>query len=197
VQSTHMLIVAITAAFTTLFMAMSFMKSEGKNKSLFKIVAYPVPNVNDGSAKKQLTALPPWETAYDTSTQKPSEAMSKKSSSNAKTRAVLKRAVPLPPLSLDTSLAEDSFIVPMDGLVQLREAPVDISSSSGKILVQAAVFDSLDGQQSLQLTLAGKEDGPHAIVHGIGGPASKMSVFSCGGVEYGTLEAMTGGGASC
>ena len=69
------------------------------------------------------------------------------SEARARQRAKVLKAVPLPPLSLDTVMSHDCFIVDMDGLAQLCQckAPLDIKDVSGNTLLHAAVSHSVDG----------------------------------------------------
>jgi hypothetical protein len=110
-----------------------------------------------------------------------------------------KAQVRLPPLSPDregmVSLGEECFVVTMERLMQLREEPVDVFSTYGKKLLQAAVRDAGNNQEVLQLSMADQSDGPHAMVHGVGSDNLSMTLFGQGYSQaYGSLEAQTEGG---
>jgi len=198
-QSTHTIAMAVLAVFTTLAMLTSFMKSEGKDKSIFALVAYPVA-AGAGSCKKRRERLkgvtPPWELQQPEGSREYSREArkgGKKAGRVGAPRIVLPRLCP--GWDGGKELTESCAVVDMEGLMQLWKAPVDIKNASGKKVMEASVRESGDGLYLLELTIAGQANGPHAIIRGIGGDYTNMEVFGhAASQSYFTLVWQPGGG---
>jgi len=209
VESVHTMMLAFLASITTVILAISCMKTQGKAKSMFSLIAHPVGDSTTQSAKARRNdmSVPPWERTgtYSREARKGAHTKSKKNSRSSKSAepAALAshdhdeatfRLPPLNPALQGDLLSEECYVISLDGLKQLWRHPVSIKSLSGKIVLEATIHDESDDRRLLHLTLSGQNDGPHATVD-LGSESSSMVLFGHKASQpYGSFVSQAGGG---
>jgi len=216
-QSSRFVVIMIFAVSMTLGMVSWHMKSEGKGRSIFQIVAHPIEAsaaklCSKASAAKLCSKRkhfknpsknpsPPWEASS------PREYIRKEHpqlKTGSRPGPLASKCVPLPRLcpgwEESAELNDNYATIDMEALSQLMKAPIDIMNASGKKVLEAAVRGSGDGLQLLELSIVGQAGGPHATICGVGGSGDhsgvNMEIFGHGASQpYFNLVVQDGGGS--